>query len=360
MDIYNFTTLTHNIHEGLAKSFSPVLATTIEWVIVGVAYLTFVALFGLILVYVERKVCAAFQQRLGPMRVGKWGLLQTIADFIKLLMKELITPRKADKFLYNIAPFIVIIASFLAISVLPFAPGLQSLDFDIGVFYLTAVSSVGVIGILLAGWSSNNKYSLIGAMRSGAQILSYELSVSLSLLTMVVFAGTMQFSAIVEGQRDAWFIFSGHLPAIIAFVIFLIAGTAETNRGPFDLAEAESELVAGFHTEYSGIKFALFFLSEYINLFIVSAVAATVFLGGWMPLHFGNFESFNHVMDFIPPVVWFFMKVMGVIFVIMWFKWTFPRLRVDQILTLEWKYLLPINLVNILLMALVVLTKFHF
>jgi NADH-quinone oxidoreductase subunit H len=358
-NIYDFTTLTHDIHVGLTESFSPFVATTIEWLIVGIAYILFIALFGLFLVYAERKVCAAFQQRLGPMRVGLWGLLQTIADFIKLLMKELIMPRKADHFLYNLAPFIVIIASFLAISVLPFAPGLQSLDFDIGVFYLTAVSSVGVIGILLAGWSSNNKYSLIGAMRSGAQILSYELSVSLSLLTMVVFAGTMQFSAIVEGQRDAWFIFSGHLPAIIAFVVFLIAGTAETNRGPFDLAEAESELVAGFHTEYSGIKFAMFFLAEYINLFIISAVAATVFLGGWMPLHFGNLESFNHMMDFIPPVVWFFMKVLLVIFIIMWFKWTFPRLRVDQILTLEWKYLLPINLVNILLMALVVLTKFH-
>jgi NADH-quinone oxidoreductase subunit H len=358
-NIYDFTTITHDIHVGLTESFSPFVATTIEWLIVGIAYILFIALFGLFLVYAERKVCAAFQQRLGPMRVGLWGLLQTIADFIKLLMKELIMPRKADHFLYNLAPFIVIIASFLAISVLPFAPGLQSLDFDIGVFYLTAVSSVGVIGILLAGWSSNNKYSLIGAMRSGAQILSYELSVSLSLLTMVVFAGTMQFSAIVEGQRDAWFIFSGHLPAIIAFVVFLIAGTAETNRGPFDLAEAESELVAGFHTEYSGIKFAMFFLAEYINLFIISAVAATVFLGGWMPLHFGNLESFNHMMDFIPPVVWFFMKVLLVIFIIMWFKWTFPRLRVDQILTLEWKYLLPINLVNILLMALVVLTKFH-
>ena len=196
-------------------------------------------------------------------------------------------------------------------------------------------------------------------MRSGAQILSYELSVSLSLMTMIVFAGSMQFSTIVEGQRDYWFIFSGHVPAIIAFIVFLIAGTAETNRGPFDLAEAESELVAGFHTEYSGIKFAMFFLAEYINLFIISAVAATVFLGGWMPLHFGNFEAFNHVMDFIPPIVWFFGKVLFVIFIIMWFKWTFPRLRVDQILTLEWKYLLPINLVNILLMALVVLTKFH-
>jgi NADH-quinone oxidoreductase subunit H len=247
----------------------------------------------------------------------------------------------------------------MAIAVLPFGKGLQTLDFDIGVFYVTAVSSIGVIGILIAGWSSNNKYSLIGAMRSGAQILSYELSVSLSLVTMIILAGSMQLSVIVDSQRDAWFLFKGHIPALIAFVIFLVAGTAETNRGPFDLAEAESELTAGFHTEYSGIKFAFFFLAEYINMFIVAAMATTVFLGGWMPLHFGSFESFNTAMDFIPPVVWFFMKVGGVIFLIMWFKWTFPRLRVDQILTLEWKYLLPINLVNILLMSLVVLTKFH-
>jgi NADH-quinone oxidoreductase subunit H len=251
------------------------------------------------------------------------------------------------------------IATFMAIAVLPFGKGLQTLDFDIGVFYVTAVSSIGVIGILIAGWSSNNKYSLIGAMRSGAQILSYELSVSLSLVTMIILAGSMQLSVIVDSQRDAWFLFKGHIPALIAFVIFLVAGTAETNRGPFDLAEAESELTAGFHTEYSGIKFAFFFLAEYINMFIVAAMATTVFLGGWMPLHFGSFESFNTAMDFIPPVVWFFMKVGGVIFLIMWFKWTFPRLRVDQILTLEWKYLLPINLVNILLMSLVVLTKFH-
>ncbi len=359
-NFYDFTALTHNIHVGLVEGFSPFMATTLEWVIVGTAYLLFVALFGLLLVYAERKVCAAFQQRLGPMRVGYWGLLQTIADFIKLLMKELIMPRKADRFLYNLAPFIVIIASFLAIAVIPFAPGLQSLDFDIGLFYLTSVSSVGVIGILLAGWSSNNKYSLIGAMRSGAQILSYELSVSLSLLTMIVFAGSMQFSTIVEGQRDGWYLFTGHIPSLVAFIVFLIAGTAETNRGPFDLAEAESELTAGFHTEYSGIKFAFFFLAEYINLFIISAVAATVFLGGWMPLHFGHLEAFNHAMDVVPPLVWFFLKVFGVIFIIMWFKWTFPRLRVDQILTLEWKYLLPINLINILLMAFIVLTKFHF
>ncbi len=357
--MYDFTNLTQNIHLWLSSLLSPGLTTTVEWVIIGVSYLLFVALFGLFLVYAERKVCAAFQQRLGPMRVGYWGLMQTLADFIKLLMKELITPRGADKFLYNLAPYIVMVSPFLALAVIPFAPGLQALDFDIGIFYIIAVSSVGVIGILLAGWSSNNKYSLIGAMRSGAQVLSYELSVTLSLATMVVLAGSMQFSVIVEGQRDLWFIFKGHIPAIIAFILMLISGTAETNRGPFDLAEAESELTAGFHTEYSGIKFAFFFLAEYINMFIVAAVATTVFLGGWMPLHFGSFESFNHLMDFIPGIVWFFIKTLGVIFMMMWFKWSFPRLRVDQILTLEWKYLLPINLLNLLLMSLVVLTRFH-
>lgn len=360
LNIYDFTPLTRSIHESLIANFSPTLTLAIEWTIVGVAYLAFVAIFGLFLVYAERKVCAAFQQRLGPMRVGPWGLLQTVADFIKLLMKELITPKRADKFLYNLAPFIVIIVTFMTISVIPFAPGLSAFDFDIGVFFVTSVSSIGVVGVLLAGWSSNNKYSLIGAMRSGAQIVSYELSVGLALITMIVFAGTMQISGLIEGQRDMWFIFKGHIPAVIAFIVFIIAGTAETNRGPFDLAEAESELTAGFHTEYSGIKFAFFFLAEYINLFIIASIATVVFLGGWMPLHFGEFESFNTVMDFIPPLFWFFIKVFFVIFLMMWFKWTFPRLRVDQILNLEWKYLLPINLFNIILMTIVVLAGLHF
>ena len=184
---------------------------------------------------------------------------------------------------------------------------------------------------LLAGWSSNNKYSLVGAMRSGAQIISYELSVGLSLLTIIILAGTMQFSQIVEGQAGAWFIFKGHIPAFIAFIIFLIASTAETNRGPFDLAEAESELTAGYHTEYSGIKFAFFFLAEYMNMFIVASIAATVFLGGWMPFHVGSWDAFNNVMDFIPPFVWFLVKTFFVIFLMIWFKWTFPRLRVDQV-----------------------------
>jgi len=359
-DIYDFTTLTSSIHQTLSESLPPLAVELIEWTLVGLSMLIFVALFGLILVYLERKVCALFQQRLGPMRVGKWGLLQTIADFVKLLMKELITPNRADKFLYNLAPFIVIIVTFMAIAAIPFAKGLQALDFDIGVFYVSAVSSLGVIGILLAGWASNNKYSLIGAMRSGAQIISYELSVGLTLITMIIFAGTMQISGIVDAQASGWFIFRGHIPAVIAFIIFLIAGTAETNRGPFDLAEAESELTAGFHTEYSGIKFAFFFLAEYVNLFIVSAMATVLFLGGWQPLHFGSFEGFNQVMDFIPPIFWFFGKVMFIIYMIMWFKWTFPRLRVDQILTLEWKYLLPVKLFNILLMTLIVLMGWHF
>ena len=219
---YDFTPITQSIHQALIENVSPLLTTIIEWTIIGVIYLLFIAVFGLLLVYAERKVCAAFQQRLGPMRVGPWGLLQTIADFVKLLMKELITPKSVDKFLYNLAPFIVIIVPFLTISVIPFAPGLQSLDFDIGVFFVTAVSSVGVIGVLLAGWASNNKYSLIGGMRSGAQIVSYELSVGMSLITMVILAGTMQVSQIVELQRGGWFLFKGHIPAIIAFFVFYV------------------------------------------------------------------------------------------------------------------------------------------
>jgi NADH-quinone oxidoreductase subunit H len=331
-----------------------------EMVIVGIIFLTLFAVLGLILVYVERKICAFFQQRLGPMRVGFWGTAQTLADLIKLLLKEPLITKNADKFLFNLAPFVLIIASFMAMAAIPFAKGLHAFDIDIGVFYITAISSIGVVGVLLAGWASNNKYSLIGAMRSGAQIISYELSVGLSLLTIIVLTGSLQFSEIIESQREGWWIFRGHIPAIIAFIIFLIASTAETNRGPFDLAEAESELTAGYHTEYSGMKFAFFFLAEFINMFIVAAIGATVFLGGWMPLHFGSLESFNAIMDFIPPLFWFFGKTAFIIFLMMWFKWTFPRLRIDQLLTLEWKYLLPINLVNILVMSFFVLMGWYF
>lgn len=359
-NIFDFSTLTNSIHTWLSGLMSSGWVTFMELVLVGLVFLLLYALLGLFLVYLERKVCAIIQNRIGPNRVGKWGLLQTIADLIKLLLKELIPIRKSDPLLFNLAPFIVIIASFMAMAAIPYAKGLQAIDFNIGVFYMMAVSSLGVVGILLAGWSSNSKYSLIGAMRSGAQIVSYELSVGLSLLAIVVFTGSMQLSTIVESQANGWWIFKGHIPAIISFIIFLIASTAEINRGPFDLAEAESELTAGFHTEYSGIKFAFFFLAEYMNMFIVAALGATVFLGGWMPFHIANWEGFNHIMNFIPSVVWFFGKTFFIILIIMWFKWTFPRLRIDQLLTLEWKYLLPISLFNIVLISFIVLMGWHF
>jgi len=197
-------------------------------------------------------------------------------------------------------------------------------------------------------------------MRSGAQMISYELSIGLTILTMVVLSGSMQLSTIVENQANGWFIFTGHIPAFIAFVIYMIAGTAETNRGPFDLPEADSELTAGYHTEYSGIQFGFFYLAEYLNMFVVAAVATTLFWGGWMPLHIPGFDNFNMIMDYIPSLLWFFGKVAVMIFIIMWFKWTFPRLRIDQLLRLEWKYLLPINLINLMLMVIIVVFGLHF
>jgi len=358
-NIYDFTSFTKWIDESLNSAMSPFWAMITEMAIIGVAILAFYAVVGLFLVYAERKVCAFMQNRVGPNRVGPYGIFQTIADLLKLLMKELVYIKNADRLLFNIAPFIVITASFLAIAAIPFAKGLHAIDFNIGIFYVVAVSSLGVIGILLAGWSSNSKYSLIGAMRSGAQIVSYELSVGLSLITMVILSGSMQLSTIVEAQANGWFIFTGHIPAIIAFVIYMIAATAETNRGPFDLAEAESELTAGFHTEYSGIRFAFFFLAEYMNMFIVASIAATMFWGGWMPFHVPGWEGFNTVMDYIPPFIWYIGKTAVIIFIMMLFKWTFPRLRIDQLLTLEWKYLLPINLFNVVLMAFIVLKGWH-
>ncbi len=357
---YDFSPLTKSIDEVLRSSMSSFWAVTIEMVIAAVLFLLFYAVIGLFLVYAERKVCAFIQNRLGPNRVGPYGVFQTVADLIKLLFKEVIPIKNADSFLFNLAPYIVIIVNFMLLAAIPYAKGLQAIDFNIGVFYVIAVTSMSVIGVLLAGWSSNSKYSLIGAMRSGAQIVSYELSVGLALITMVILAGSMQLSEIVEAQRTGWFIFKGHIPAFIAFVIYLIAGTAETNRGPFDLAEAESELTAGYHTEYSGMKFAFFYLAEFINMFIVASIAATVFLGGWMPFHIGSWDGFNRIMDFIPPFFWYLGKTFFLVWVIMLFKWTFPRLRIDQLLTLEWKYLLPINLVNVLVMAFIVLMGWHF
>lgn len=357
--MFDFSNITGWIHDLLSSFMAGWLVVLTECVLIGVGLLLAYSLLALFYIYFERKVCAAFQCRLGPNRVGPFGLLQSFADMFKILIKELICLKHTDKFLFALAPYLVIAASMLAFAVLPWGNGLQIIDFNIGIFFLIAVSSIGVLGILLAGWSSNNKFTLIGALRSGAQMVSYELSIGLSVITMVAFAGTMSVTGIVEAQGDCWFIFSGHIPAIIAFIIYMIAGTAETNRGPFDLPEAESELTAGYHTEYSGIHFGFFYLAEYLNLFIVAGVASLLFFGGWMPLHIPGWDGFNEVMNYIPSPIWFIGKAVALSFVIIWFKWTFPRLRIDQLLALEWKYLLPINLFNLVLMVLVIVYGLH-
>ena len=331
-----------------------------EMVITGVILLVFLILLAFFLGYMERKVAAFMEIRLGPNRVGPKGTLQIVADTLKLLFKEGFTPDAADKFLFNLAPGIIITTALLAIAPVTFARDFQIWDINIGVLYISSVSSMAVIGILMAGWSSSNKYSLIGAMRSGAQIVSYELSIGLSLISIVILSGSLILNDIVESQANGWWILKGHIPVVIAFVIFIIASTAEINRAPFDLVEADQELTGGFNTEYAGMKFAMFLMAEYINLFVVSAVAATIFLGGWMPFHLGNLTGFNHIMDFIPSSIWFFGKTFFIIFIIMQFRWTFPRLRIDQLLNLEWKYLLPISMVNVLLVTLMAIMGWHF
>ncbi len=358
--MWSFSNIANQVQEVLNKNFNPTLALIFEMVIAGIAVISFFALLGLVLVLMERKVSAWMQIRLGPNRVGPKGMLQSLADTLKLLVKEGLTPLGADKLLFNLAPFIAMIVAMLLMAPIAFAKDFQLWDLNIGILYVSALSSVTVISILMAGWSSNNKFSLLGAMRSGAQIVSYELSAGLSVLSIIVFTGSLQVSEIIQSQSNGWWIFKGHIPAIISFVTFIIAVTAETNRAPFDLAEAESELTAGFHTEYSGMKFALFFLAEYVNVFIVCSIAATLFLGGWMPFHIGNWQTFNHVMDFIPSSIWFFGKTFFLIFVIMWFRWTFPRLRIDQLLNLEWKYLLPIGMVNLLIATAIAILGWYF
>jgi len=358
--MWSFSTISKTIDSLLHQQFQPGIAVLIEAIITGILAITLFALLGLILVLMERKVSAWMQIRLGPNRVGPKGILQSLADTLKLLVKESITPAGADKFLFNLAPYLAMIGAMLLLAPLAFAKDFQIWDLNIGVLYIGAVSSLAVISVLMAGWASNNKYSLLGAMRSGAQIVSYELSAGLSILTIVVLTGSLQISDIVYAQSNGWWLFKGHIPVLIAFVVFIIAVTAETNRAPFDLAEAESELTAGFHTEYAGMKFALFFLAEYINVFVVCAIGATLFLGGWMPLHIGNWQAFNHIMNYIPSSIWFFGKTFMLIFLIMWFRWTFPRLRIDQLLTLEWKYLLPISMINILLVTLIAIMGWHF
>ncbi len=309
-----------------------------------------------IMVWVERKVCALIQQRPGPNRVGPFGLLQPLADIIKLVMKEELRPKSADAILFTLAPIISAVAAFAAFAPVPFGAettffglldrpvGLQAADINVGMLAVFAIASMGVYGIVLAGWASNSKYSLLGALRSSAQMISYELSYGTALAGVVLIAGSLSMREVVDGQAGAWF---GVLPKWYlflqpaGFLIFMIAGIAETNRAPFDFPEAEQELVAGYFTEYSSMRFAIFYMAEYINMATVSAMATTLFLGGWhgpfIPAEYGW--------------IWFLIKVSFLLFVYVWIRWTLPRYRYDQLMQFGWKWLLPIAVINLLVTA---------
>jgi NADH-quinone oxidoreductase subunit H len=325
---------------------------------IGLTLFVFVMLLNAaaVMVYFERKLAALLQQRLGPYRVGPKGLLQPIADIIKLMFKEELRPAAADRWLFALAPILSATAAFTAFAVVPFGAAttlfglldepmlLQVADVNVAVLVLFAVTSMGVYGIVLAGWSSNSKYSLIGGLRSSAQMISYELSYALALASVLVLANSLSLTEIVNGQAGAWL---GVVPRWhlflqpVGFLIFMIAGVAETNRAPFDFPEAEQELVAGYHTEYSSMSFAMFFLAEYINMVTVSAVAADLFLGGWH----GPFlpESLGWI--------WFLVKVGAILFFYVWMRWTLPRYRYDQLMSFGWKVLLPVAVVNLLVTA---------
>ncbi len=336
----------------------PELAFTVVcMLIIGVIMLTFVSLSAFWLIYMERKVCAYFQQRVGPNRVGPFGLLQTIADALKLMQKEDLIPAKADRPIFLIAPVLAMTATFMVLAVIPFDKNLIVTDLNIGVLYITAVSGLGVLSILMAGWASANKYPLLGGMRSAAHIISYVLSPALPVLSVVLFTGTLSTQKIVEAQAGGWNLLAMGPMGVVAALVFLTASTAEINRAPFDLPEAESELTAGFSTEYSGMRFSMFYLAEFINMFIVSAMFAVLFLGGWQPLviHLPLVHlTLGPWGGFLPGWAWFLAKTYAVIFVLMWFRWTFPRVRVDQLMKLEWKILLPISFANLALVAVMV------
>ena len=323
--------------------------------------------FVLVAVWLERKVSAHMQDRLGPMRVGWHGWLQTIADLIKLIQKEDIVATNNDRILFNIAPVLAFAGSYAAFAVIPLTSIFIGSNIDLGIFFIIGISGLVVAGILMAGWSSNNKYSLLGAMRSAAQIISYEIPTILVVLTIVMITGTMNLNTLSEMQTGHfwnWMIFGGpHLgvakfifiPLMVAgFIIIYISTLAEVNRTPFDIPEAESELVSGYHTEYSGMKFAMFFLAEYANMFAVSVVVVALFLGGYQsPVgYLGNLFNAHWLIP-IEQLFWFVAKGVFFVFVQMWLRWTLPRLRVDQLMALCWKYLIPIAFVNLLIVGII-------
>jgi len=314
----------------------------LRMVIAVVLIVAFVFLNALIMGYLERKISARIQRRPGLMEVGPHGILQLLIDGFKLIGKQLIIPKDADRFLFRLAPLLSFVPVVLPLMVIPFSSKLQARDFDIGLIFILAISSLNVMAILMAGWGSNNKYSLFGAMRSVAQNISYEIPMLLSLLAVILMTNTFSMQGIVQAQNKIWFF----LVQPIAFLIYIVASFAETNRAPFDLPEAESELTAGYHTEYSGMGFSLFMLAEYANMFVVCSIATTLFLGGWhgIPLPFGEYSG----------AIWFFMKAYGLMVFMIWVRWTYPRTRFDQLMNFCWKYLIPFALVNLLVTAVLV------
>lgn len=309
-----------------------------------------------VLIYMERKVCAHVQCRLGPMRLGWHGVLQTVADVTKLLFKEVYAPGGADKFVFYLAPMISLTAPFLTLAMIPFDHNLQVADLTVGILFILAVNGLGIFGVLLGGWSSNNKYSLLGALRSGAQMISYEVSLAMVLLFVVMISGTASLQGIVAAQSGTvfdWWIFKMPVLGLAGFVIFMIVSTAELNRGPFDIAEAEQELTGGFHTEYTGTAFAMFFLSEYINMVAASSLGAVCFLGGFHAPLLG-IAPVDHVLSLVPGFVWMGIKIFTLIWLYMMFRWTWVRPRVDQLMAFEWKFLLPVNLLLLTLGAIFV------
>jgi NADH-quinone oxidoreductase subunit H len=332
-----FVNLSYWIH-GFVARFLPLWAADLIMMLLTIAsFIVFILITIMFINWMERKAVGRFQNRYGPNRVGPLGILQFVADAIKMFTKEDITPANADRVIFNLAPIIVVVPTFMVLAVLPFGRGMVAADLNIGFLYIVAISSLATIAILLAGWGSRNKYSLLGAMRIVAQMISYEVPMVLSALGVIMLTGSLSMVSIVEGQSRVPFI----LLQPLGFLIYFISAIAEVNRAPFDLPEAESEIIAGYHTEYSGMKYAMFLLAEYINAFIVSAIAATLFLGGWQgPL--------------LPPYVWFFLKAYAIYFVLMWLRGTLPRLRIDQLMGLAWKFLVPLALANLLVMGLVI------
>ena len=344
------------IDQLLLRYFSAETINHVLWPFIQIGLVvTLVALWVAYATYLERKISAFMQARLGPMRVGPWGLLQPIADGIKLLTKEDFIPEKADRWIFFFAPYIAVAAAFITFSVIPFGPDWAVItDVNIGLLFVLAVSSVGVLALILAGWSSNSKYSLLGALRSSAQMVSYEVAMGLSLIGALMFARTLSLSGIVnaQGSDSVWYLVYQPL----GFLIFLVSGIAENNRAPFDLPEAESELVAGFHTEYSGFRWSLFFMAEYAAMVIASAVAVTVYLGGWyFPLVYRLTEAKGyHNLYVIVSLLVFLLKLTVILYLYFWLRWTLPRFRYDQLMDIGWKWLIPSSLMNITFSALAI------